>query len=150
MKSPARLAGLLLALGALSAPAWAGPGPGCVFSNVDGPRICNCTDDDTSISLCTSSEVQVSSTSDVSVTGNWPGLSATGGMSFSQTVSIGATYCANPTLPPHTCEWWLYRFKVCIQYVLHESVFGDKLVPETTVTFLGVSLKSDAATSDDC
>jgi hypothetical protein len=149
MKSPVLLAGVL-ALAALVAPASASPSQNCVHCTVDGPTVCNCTDDATSITLCTSSEVQVSSGGSANITGTWPGLSASGEINFSKTVTTGESRCAYPTLAPNTCEWWMYRFQVCVEYVLHESVFGDKLVPETTVTFLGLSLTSGPAGPDDC
>jgi hypothetical protein len=139
-------------LAALLAAAWpaAARADGCFVDKEEGPAACNCTDDDTTASLCTGSSMTVAGEETVNAGLVIPGLSAYFGTKYSQSISITEQVCFSTVLKPGTCAYLLYRFQVCVYSWWEDGWLGPEKKTAVTITYLGVSLEKRPATRDDC
>jgi len=139
-------------LAALLAAAWpaSARADGCFVDKEEGPSVCNCTDGDVTVSLCTSSSMMVSGEEKVDAGLVIPGLSAYFGTKYSQSVSITDQTCLTATVPPGTCVYLLYRFRVCVYTTWNDGWFGPQKKSVVTITYLGVSIEDRPAKPEDC
>lgn len=139
-------------LAALLAAAWpaSARADGCFVDKEEGPEACNCTDSDATVSLCTGSSMTVSGEERVDASLVIPGLSAYFGTKYSQSVSITEQACFSTVVKPGACVYLLYRFQVCTYSWWEEGWLGPVQKTAVTITYLGVSLESRPATSEDC
>ena len=122
----------------------------CCVDKEKGPSVCNCTDGNVTVNLCTGSSVTVSGEQRVDSGLVIPGLSAYFGTKYSQSVAVTEQTCFSTTLAPGTCAYLLYLFQVCTYTTWEDGWFGPIQQSVVTITFLGVSLEDRPAEPDDC
>ena len=123
---------------------------GCFVDKEPGTCVCNCTDGNVSVSLCTGSSITVSGEQRVDSGLVIPGLSAYFGTKYSQSVAVTEQTCFTTTLAPGTCVHLLYLFKVCVYTTWEDGWFGPTQKSVVTIAFLGVSIEDRPAEPDDC
>jgi len=145
MKVHGFIVGALLAVLAGSAMA-----ENCIFDKEKGKETCNCTDQTVTFHVCTSQQVRVSAGNKAGFSASFPGLTAATEVTYSEETTTGESSCADINVPPNTCVWWEYQFKVCSQFVLVEGFWSDQWVQEITVTYLGNRLMTGPAEPGVC